>query len=249
LAIKKRYLTPILWIYGLYSVTCLALVAFVAVLLLVLPVKLGLRRVLISRLARFWFFITGVRLNVHGAEHIGTQPVVVVANHASYLDGIVLKAVLPTRFGFVIKREATEVPFLHFLLRRIGAQFVERRNRYRSGQDAKRIVELAKSGHSVAVFPEGTFVTEPGLAAFRPGAFAAAVAGELAVIPVVIEGSRAMLAAGMLFPRPGSLTITALPALNVEGEGREAMRDMATRSRTAILSILDEPDLVASQVE
>lgn len=243
---NKRYLTPILWIYGVFSVTCLALVAFVAVLFLALPLKLELRRRLVRACARVWFVITGVRLNVNGAKHFGDAPAVVVANHASYLDGIILKAVLPTRFGFVIKREVTQVPFVHFLLRRIGSQFVERRNRYRSGQDARRIVEQARSGLSVAIFPEGTFQTEPGLMAFRPGAFAAAVAGQLVVIPVVIEGSRHMLSADRWLPKPGRLTITALPPLTVRGDGRDAMHDIASRSREAILSVLDEPDLAAS---
>ncbi len=225
---------------------CLALVAFVAVLLLILPLKLELRRTLVRACARFWFFITGVRLNVHGAELFGNMPAVVVANHASYLDGIILKAVLPPRFGFVIKREVTQVPFLHFLLRRISSQFVERRNRYRSGQDARRIVEQAMSGTSVAIFPEGTFQTKPGLQPFRAGAFAAAVAGQMAVIPVIIEGSRDMLSADHWLPRPGRLTVTVLPPLQVTGEGRDAMQDIVRRSRTAILSVLKEPDLTAS---
>ena len=243
----KRYLTPILWLYGVVSVTCLALVAFVAVLLLVLPLKLELRRTLIRGCARFWFFITGVRLNVHGEEHIGDRPAVVVANHASYLDGIILKAVLPTRFGFVIKREVTKVPLLHFLLRRIGSQFVERRNRYRGGQDARRIIEQARSGLSAAIFPEGTFQTPPGLQTFRPGAFAAAVAGKMDVIPVVIQGSRGMLSADDWLPKPGRITVTALPRLEINGEGRDAMKDIAQRSRAAIMSVLDEPDLGDSE--
>ncbi|MFK8030715.1 MAG: lysophospholipid acyltransferase family protein [Gammaproteobacteria bacterium] len=194
-------------------------------------------------MARFWFGITGVRLKVNSFNHIDSGPCVIVANHASYLDGLILKAVLPPRFGFVIKREVTRVPLIHFLLRRIGSEFVERRNRYRSGQDARRIVELAKSGNSIAVFPEGTFTAQPGLAQFRPGAFAAAVAGELPVVPVVIEGSRAMLSADRFLPRPGAITVTALPPLHVSGEGRDAMKDMAKRSRAAILDVLNEPDL------
>lgn len=224
------------------------LVAFVAVLLLLLPLSLTSRRIMVSRMARFWFLITGVRLKVNGAEHFNLQHSVVVANHASYLDGIIMQAVLPPSFGFVIKREATQVPLVHFLLRRIGSEFVERRNRYRSGQDARRIVELVKSGSSVAVFPEGTFETKPGLAQFRPGAFAAAIAGELPVVPVVIEGSRAMLAANQILPRPGYITVTALPPLQVQGEGRAAMQDIAKRSRSAILSVLKEPDLVSSEL-
>jgi len=37
-------------------------------------------------------------------------PYVLVANHASYLDGVVMTAALPPRFGFVIKREMNDVP-------------------------------------------------------------------------------------------------------------------------------------------
>ncbi|MEM7081220.1 MAG: lysophospholipid acyltransferase family protein [Pseudomonadota bacterium] len=225
--------------------TCLALVAFVAVLLLLLPLSLTARRRMVRALARVWFAVTLVRLDVRNRHFLDTQPAVVVANHASYLDGIILKAVLPARFGFVIKREVTQVPLMHFLLRRIGSQFVERRNHFRGGRDAKRIIDLAKRGESVAIFPEGTFETKPGLAAFRPGAFKAAVEGQLDVVPIVIDGSRAMLSADHWLPRPGKLVITALEPIAIEGHGREAMNRIASLSRNAILSVLDEPDLVS----
>ena len=50
------------------------------------------------------------RPRVDGLQHLPAAPCIVVANHASYLDGMVLTAALPPRFGFVIKREMTRVP-------------------------------------------------------------------------------------------------------------------------------------------
>ena len=48
----------------------------------------------------------------------------VVANHSSYLDGVVLKAMLPPRFSFVIKREAATMPVVGLLLQahRLGVR-------------------------------------------------------------------------------------------------------------------------------
>ena len=54
-------------------------------------------------------WVLGLRISVRGTEHLPDGSCVVVANHASYLDGVVLKAVLPPRFSFVIKREAADV--------------------------------------------------------------------------------------------------------------------------------------------
>ena len=111
------------------------------------------------------------------------------ANHSSYMDGVILAAVLPPRFGFVIKREVTKVPLVHFFLRRIGSQFVERFDTRRGASDARRILALAESRQCLAFFPEGTFRAEPGLRRFQSGAFAAAVRGDVPLVPVVIRGS------------------------------------------------------------
>jgi len=171
------------------------------------------------------------------------DPCVVVANHASYIDGIVLCALLPPRFGFVIKREATQAPFVHLLLRRIGAHFVERHNRHRGARDARSLLRAVGDGQSLAVFPEGTFRAEPGIGRFRVGAFAAAVAGGRPIVPVTIEGARLILPAGRWLPRPGRLRLGIYPAIDCTGQGREEMQRLAHASREVFLQALDEPDL------
>lgn len=95
-------------------------------------------------------------------------------------------------------------------LARLGGLFVERADARRSVADAERMVQAVGQGRSLAVFPEGTFVAEPGPLPFHLGAFlAAARAG----VPVVIVGSRSLLPASAFWPRPAALRVEVCPAV------------------------------------
>ena len=94
----------------------------VGVLVLILPIPWqAVRRRMVRSAARLFLFLAGMRLTVLHPERLPADACVVVANHSSYLDGIVLYAALPPVFGFVIKREMSRVPLANLLLRRIGA--------------------------------------------------------------------------------------------------------------------------------
>ena len=219
---------------------------------LVLPVLLltpGLsrRRAQVSGLARLALRLAGMRLELRGLDQL-PQPCIVVANHSSYLDGVVLAATLPPCFSFVIKREMSAVPLAGTLLRRIGAEFVARGDRIRGARDARRLLRNAATGHSLVFFPEGTFETTVGLLRFHIGAFAAAVRANLPVVPVAIRGTRYCLPPGSPWPLPGTIRIEALAALpspasmpgTDAGDRAVALRDAA---RSALLTALGEADL------
>jgi 1-acyl-sn-glycerol-3-phosphate acyltransferase len=233
-------------LYGLYAVVAVSVVAIICLVLLVVTPGLPRRRRLARSCARIAFAVAGIPLTASGTEQIGGRPCVVVANHASYLDGMILTAALPPCFSFVIKREVTSVPFLHLLLRRIGSQFVERFDRHRGGVDARRILRAAAAGEALAFFPEGTFRREAGLGRFHAGAFAAATRAQLPVVPVVIRGSRELFPAGAWQPRRGRLEVIVRPAIDAEGVASEAVIRLRDESRRAILELLDEPDLERS---
>ncbi len=169
----------------------------------------------------------------------------VVANHASYLDGVILTAALPANFSFVIKREMTGVPLAHLLLRRLGSEFVERSDRKTSARDARRIRSKAEGGDAIAFFPEGTFVAEPGLGRFHNGAFATAARTGLPVVPVIIRGAREILPAEQWLPRLGALEVTVTDPIHLAGSpSGHTARALLAASRTRILEGLDEPDLM-----
>ncbi|MEL7451591.1 MAG: lysophospholipid acyltransferase family protein [Pseudomonadota bacterium] len=231
--------------YGAYALVVFVTVALSTTAVIAIIPGLERRRRLARGAARLIFRLVGMRLHVHGLKHLGSEPVVVVANHASYLDGILLTAVLPPRFSFVIKREVTQVPAVHLLLRKLGSHFVERDAGQKTAVDARRILRHAHSGDSMAVFPEGTFRTEPGLRRFRTGAFAAAIRAGLPVVPVIISGSRALLPSGSLLPRRGPLYVQVCEPITPAGRDKEALNALCNQSREVILAGLDEPDLTA----
>lgn len=229
--------------FGAWSTFAFLAVALPVVGLTALLPGLHRRRRLVRSGAAACFALTATRLKVSGLHHLPDSGCIIVANHASYLDGIVLTAVLPPRFGFVIKREMTRVPLAHFLLRRIGSEFVERFDAHRSASDARRILRRARDRASLAFFPEGTFRREPGLRRFHPGAFVTATRSGLPVVPVVIRGSRAMLPAEEWLPRPGTIEVIVRPPL--EAPPAEPVRGLLQAARQSILAELDEPDLGA----
>lgn len=230
-------------LFGVYATVIFAAVTLAALALVTVTPRLSTRRRVVRRAAASVFCLTGTRLVVRGLSHIPAEPCIVVANHASYLDGPILTAALPPKFSFVIKREMTRVPLAHFLLRRIGSEFVERADAHKSAGDARRILQKARAQQSMAFFPEGTFTAEPGLRRFHNGAFAAALRGQVPVVPVAIRGSRHMLSAAQVLPRPGRLEVIVMPALFPTATADVA--SLLQDARCCILAELDEPDLQA----
>ena len=232
--------------FGLYAIFVFALCVLFSLFVAVLVPGLERRRRLVAGAARAAFLLSGVRPEVTGLGNLPTEGCVVVANHASYLDGILLKGFLPARFSFVIKGEMRDVPIAHFLMRRSGARFVERFKSSESARDARQIVKAARSGESLGFFPEGTFVAEPGVGRFRAGAFMAAIKGSMPVVPIAISGTREMLGAGRVLPRPGPIRIEILPPILPDDPAYGNHHTLAEKARQRILEALDEPDLLAT---
>lgn len=232
---------PVRLVYGVYAwLVLVAITLPVALGCVVLP-GLGRRRALARAGAATVLRLIGSRAEVRGSLALAGDASVVVANHQSYLDGIILCAVLPPRFTFLIKREMVRVPVAGFLLARIGSEFVDRGDTDQRKNSARRLVQAARRGQALAVFPEGTFDGRPGLKPFLPGAFRTARIARLPVVPVVIRGARRKLPDSAWLPRPGPLTVDICDPIRPETHGDEISLMQATRA--AILERLGEPDL------
>lgn len=195
-----------------------------------------------------WF--SGMRLVITGLENLPSGGCVVVANHSSYLDGPILASALPTRFSLVIKREAENIPTVGFFLRRVDHLLVDRTNPRQAAKDAKQIVQRLADGEAVGIFAEGTFYAEPGIHAFKPGGFVAAVRSQRPVAPVVISGTRHILPEQRLTLRPGIVRIDVLPAIETAlhartsdavPTSRQQANSVAEHARVAIAQRLQEP--------
>ncbi|MGH8196186.1 MAG: lysophospholipid acyltransferase family protein [Woeseiaceae bacterium] len=230
-------------VYGVYAWVSFIVCFSGAVLFALAMPGLERRRRWVSAAARSWFTVAGIRTTRTGLENIPAGHCIVVANHASYMDGVILQAYLPPRFSFVVKGEMRNVPVASILLQRIGSKFVERFVAAASARDALTLLRAAVAGECLAFFPEGTFHVEPGLHRFHSGAFAAAIKGRLPVVPLAIRGSRQILPARKFLPRHGHLHIAVLDAIHPTDASFRRSTLLAEMARQRILAALDEPDL------
>jgi 1-acyl-sn-glycerol-3-phosphate acyltransferase len=243
-ALRALILAPARLLYAAWTLCVFLGMGVIALLMLLVLPKVAWRRAAARVLARAFLHLAGMPLVVKFPERVPQAQCVVVCNHASYLDGIVLTAALPPRFGFVIKREMASVPVVGALLGRLGSEFVERFNRNRGARDARRLMRQALDGHSLVFFPEGTFTRSPGLLKFHTGAFVSAVRAGCPVVPAIVRGTRRALSPSGALPLPGTLELQILPALApASPPSADEVSDLCASARAAILAHLGEPDL------
>ncbi len=199
-------------------------------------------RTLGKRSASAMLKLMGIELNVEGSEHLVNGPSILVANHASYTDPMIMAAALPPKFGYVAKKELKHIPFANYVLGKLGTNLVDRVNPKKGTDDLNKIMKSNKAQDSIVFFPEATFLKEKGLLKFKKGAFITAIRNKSPVIPVTINGSRELLRSESWLPKKVSLHIKIHPPLNTSNEFTNP-QELSDESRKMILGDLNEPDL------
>jgi acyl carrier protein len=194
---------------------------------------------------RLFFRICRIPLVVRGLENLpASGPYVMAANHTSYLDGAVLIAALEWRnYAFVAKRELMNNFITRTVVKGIGARFVERFDVQRSAEHADELVDAARNGVSLIVFPEGTLRRHTGLMPFRAGAFQAAAQAGIPVLPVSLRGVRSVLRDETWYPRRAPIAVTFGSPVHPDGDDWNATLRLRDRVRAQILKHCGEPDL------
>ena len=148
----------------------------------------------------------GVTVDAEGLEPTREHaPCVLVANHLSALDIPVLGAVLEGDYRWVAKRELFRVPFVGWHLWSAGHIPVDRRaGRKAVGPLQARIDRVLRQGASVLLFPEGTRSPDGALRSFKMGAFQAAVRAGVPLVPIVLDGTQAIVRKGAFAMDPNA---------------------------------------------
>ncbi len=127
--------------------------------------------------------LLGLTVQCQGRPHAGSR--LVVSNHISWLDIIVINSVMPSRF--VSKAEVGQWPVIGRLVRAAGTLFLVRERR----RDAMRVLGLMaqalRDGQSVAVFPEGTTGAGHELMHFHANLVQSAIDAPAPIQPVVLS--------------------------------------------------------------
>lgn len=127
--------------------------------------------------------ILGIR--IHWLGDSPTSPSVVMGNHRSYLDAVVL----PTSFPvvFVARHETKSWPIIGWGATLIGTIWVKRDEKESRKATRIAVKERFDSGYGVVIFPEGTTNKEPELLPYRKGIFYSCAENGFQIAPVAIE--------------------------------------------------------------
>lgn len=141
-------------------------------------------QLLVRAWSRQMMDIMGVTLVVRGTPP-AQGPALLVANHVSWLDILVMNAAQPARF--VSKADVKHWPLLGALITGAGTLYIERESR----RDAMRVVhhmaERLQAHDLLAVFPEGTTGDGRAMLPFHANVFQAAIAVHAPVVPVALR--------------------------------------------------------------
>ena len=201
---------------------------------------------------RFWSWCVlktggvGLKVRQEGAVDSG-RAYVFMANHQSNIDiPVLVQALAPFQLRWMAKRELLRIPFFgwalwaskHVIVRRAGSKGV-------AAAMASAGEKLAQ-GISVVVFPEGTRSADGRLLPFKRGGFRLAEKAGVAIVPVTINGSGALMKRGDWRLRPGEVEVVIGDAIPPDGADDRSRRQMQ-RVRDAIGARLTPHDTASGE--
>ncbi len=134
--------------------------------------------------------ILAVRVKVSGAPPVaGVSPVMIVANHVSWLDIFAINAVCKVRF--VAKSEIRRWPVFGWLCAQGSALFIERARRHHTAHINEQVVAALRQGDTLVVFPEGYTSAGDVVLPFHASLLQPALACDAMLYPVAIRYTRA----------------------------------------------------------
>ena len=176
--------------------------------------------------ARSLCLASGVKIVVHGAEHISTGVGTVYAsNHVSWYDIFTTASVLP-RYTFVAKAELRKIPIFGWGAEGAGVVFLARENRKSAFEAYEAVARKIRQGLNVVVYPEGTRGESYALRPFKKGPFVLAIAAGAPVVPVVVHGTREVMPKGSFSVRPNTVHVHLLEPVPTTGYDYEHRHEL-----------------------
>ena len=232
------------WAFACYAWTVFALLTLSCGGLIALLQRPPLGRRIAHAAARILLQLTGVTIATSALERLPQSPHVLLVNHASYLDAVLLAALLPATpgYAFTAKREYAGQRLMHALLTGLGAIFIERVDVTRSTEDVDLMAAALLRGESLLVFPEGTFSREAGLKPFHAGAFAAAAKADVPLVVAGLRGTRSAMRDETWLPHRTPIAFEVGPVLKPSGRDWSAIARMRAAARKAMVPLSGEFD-------
>ena len=165
-----------------------------------------------------------------------------IANHSSYMDIMLMFRMRKTPFVFVGKKELTKIPFFGFLYKR-GAITVDRdslESRQQVYESAQKFIE---KGYSICIFPERDYLDETVLLnPFKKGAFKLAIEHELPILPIIFYDCKRKFPWYTTHGFGGSLRVKALQLKQTKGMTEADIKPLSLKMHSEIKhALMNDP--------
>lgn len=189
--------------------------------------------------ARLLTWLTPMAVTVKGAEHADrNRTYVVVCNHQSQYDILLIYGWLDLDLKWVMKQELRKIPAVGFGCEKAGHIFIDRNNPRSARAAVTKALARLGDGVGILFFAEGTRSRDGKLLPFKKGAFRLALEQQLPILPVTVAGTRDILPAKTLRLFPGRGTMVIHPAIETQGLGADQADALLQQTRAAIASAL-----------
>ncbi|MFU8860006.1 MAG: lysophospholipid acyltransferase family protein [Cyclonatronaceae bacterium] len=159
----------------------------------------------------------GWKRKIYGLENYRPdKPLIVVANHLSFLD-MPLMATLPWKMKWVSKKEIFNIPVVGWLMRMAGHISIDRGS-VKAFESLKTSYHYLENNVPVMIFPEGTRSRDGKMKPFKRGAFILAKEGNYPILPIAIHGTfNLMKPDTWRLNLRGNLILSILPPVDPDG--------------------------------
>jgi 1-acyl-sn-glycerol-3-phosphate acyltransferase len=197
------------------------------------------------RFARGWarsvLAVAGISVRVLHAERAERdRSVVVVANHESFCDILVLLATLPMQVRFLAKRSVFRVPVLGWSIAAAGFVPVDREDRSRGAATVEAALRRLEGGRSLVIFPEETRTSTGNLLPFKRGAAHLALKSGLPLLPMGLAGTFRILPRGSWEISPGPVVVSVGNPIDVAGWSLRERDAVTQAARDEIATLREE---------
>ncbi|WP_242343484.1 lysophospholipid acyltransferase family protein [Anaeromyxobacter terrae] len=177
------------------------------------------------------------RLRIEGRWPRGRQAYVVVANHQSLLD-ILMLSKLPREMKWIAKESLFKVPWVGWMFRISGDIPVRRGDPESGGEALAKARRYLDRGMNVMIFPEGTRSVSAKLLPFKSGAFRLAIEAGVPILPVAVHGAAQGMPKGSPWVRPCrayARILEPVPTAGLKPEDAGRLKDEVRRRIAAAL--------------
>lgn len=179
------------------------------------------------------------RLRAVGVERLpALGPAVLVANHISWLDPIIVPLVLPRKPGFLAMEELWRMPGVAWVMRTYGPLAIPLRRQAIDTTALRRAAEALRQGAWLIVFPEGGIPPAGEVRPFHRGAAMLAARAGAPIVPIAIVGTDDALPLGRIIPRRRPITVYVGDPITVPAGDRNALGDAVAQAAAQIRAML-----------